>query len=437
MNPDNQTKRVAILGGGYAGMAAAVELSAAGVSGTVFEAGKVLGGRARRVVLDGYALDNGQHLLIGAYSELLRMMRQVGLDPDAMFLRRPLEWVVEPSLRLSCPRLPAPLHLLGGLLFARGIGTHERLRLIAALTHARASEWLLSRDCSALQWLHDRGQPDSLIVSFWQPLIVAALNTPVEKASAQVLLNVLRDSLGAGREASDLLFPKVDFSALFPDAAASWVEAHGGEIRLGSMVRQLRQSVDGWQVNGGAPCFDAVVCALPAHRAGMVLAGLPEMSGLARQLSGWEYQPIVTVYLQYERHVRLPRPMTGLADSIAQWVFDRSATHEQPGMMAVVISAEGTHQQLGREALQDVVERELHQRLGLPVKAQWRSMIAEKLATYACVPMMSRPSNRTNLPGLFLAGDYTRGCTRDYPATLEGAVRSGVAAAQQILETFE
>lgn len=437
MNPEYQTKRVAILGGGYAGMAAATELAAAGVSVTVFEAGRVLGGRARRVMLDGRELDNGQHLVIGAYSELLRIMRRVGLDPESQFLRRPLEWVVEPGFRLRCPRLPAPLHLAAGLLFAIGIGMNERFCLIRALHHAENNGWRLAMDCTATQWLQEMRQPPRLVSRFWQPLIVAALNTPPEKASAQVLLNVLRDSLGGARDASDLLFPKVDFSALFPDAAARFVESRGGTVRLGAMVKHLQQIDNGWLVNGEENGFDAVVCALPPHRAGMALADLPALTEVAARLSSWEYQPIVTVYLQYDPQIRLPRPMTGLEDSIAQWVFDRSDTHRQPGMIAVVISAEGSHQQLGRDALQDAVEDELHVRLGLPAKAQWRAMVAEKLATYACVPGMLRPPNRTALPGLYLAGDYTAGSPNDYPATLEGAVRSGLAAAREILETFK
>ncbi len=430
-------KQIAILGGGYAGMAAAVELAAAGVSVTVFEAGKVLGGRARKVVLDGRELDNGQHLLIGAYSGLLEQMRRVGLDPDALFLRRPLEWVVEPGFRMRCPGLPAPLHLAAGLLLASGMSLSERISLVQALQHARAADWQLPADYSAAQWLIDRKQPAGLVSRFWHPLIIAALNTPPEKASAQVLLNVLRDSLGGSREASDLLFPRVDFSALFPQAAAAFVERHGGAVKLGAMARQLLRKADGWQVNVENDRFDAVVCALPPHRAGMVLGSLPELAGVSARLSAWEYQPIVTVYLQYEAHVGLPRPMTGLADSIAQWVFDRRHTHATAGLIAVVISAEGEHLSLGREAMMDAVEHELHFRLGLPAKSLWRATIAEKLATYACVPDMVRPANRTALPGLWLAGDYTAGTPHDYPATLEGAVRSGVAAAQQLLETIE
>ncbi|MDR3412806.1 MAG: hydroxysqualene dehydroxylase HpnE [Formivibrio sp.] len=428
--------KIAILGGGYAGMAASVELAAADHAVTVFEAGKVLGGRARKVVLDGREVDNGQHLVIGAYGELLRLMQLAGVEPDTVFLRQPLELVVEPGFRLACPKLPAPLHLAAGLLGARGLGVVARWRLIRTIRATQAANWLLPVDCTVAQWLTEQRQPVSLITRFWQPLTVAALNTPIEKASAQVLLNVLRDSLGGARAASDLLFPRVDFSALFPEAAARWVESHGGEVRLGVMVKSLRRTESGWQVGASEERYGAVICALPPHRAGMALHDLPQLAALAQQLEQWEYQPIVTVYLQYEPAVRLPRPMTGLADSPAQWVFDRSYSHATPGLIAVVISAEGEHTQWSRETLIAAVESELHLRLHLPVQAQWRGMIAEKRATFACVPGMQRPVNRTGEAGLWLAGDYTAGNDYDYPATLEGAVRSGVAAARALLESM-
>lgn len=425
--------KIAILGGGYAGMAAAIELAASGAVVTVFEAGKVLGGRARKVVLDGREIDNGQHLLIGAYGELLRVMTLAGVDPSAAFLRQPLDLVVEPGFRLACPKLPAPLHLAVGLLGARGLGVAARWQLIRAIRSAQTAGWKLAVDCTVADWLAQQRQSRNLVARFWQPLTVAALNTPLEKASAQVLLNVLRDSLGGARAASDLLFPKVDFSALFPEAAAGFVLARGGDVRVGAMVKSLRRTESGWEVGEGDERYDAVICALPPHRAGMVLRNFPRLAALAQQLEQWEYQPIVTVYLQYEPAVRLPRPMTGLADSPAQWVFDRSYSHATPGLIAVVISAEGEHTQWSREVLMAEVERELHLRLHLPAQAQWRGMIAEKRATFACVPGMRRPVNKTAEPGLWLAGDYTAGQHYDYPATLEGAVRSGVTAARELM----
>lgn len=426
-------KKVAILGGGYAGMAAATELAAAGCAVTVFEAGKVLGGRARQVSLDGRSLDNGQHLVIGAYQELLRLQAMVGVDTQQVYLRQALTLQVEPHFRLRCPNLPAPLHLLLGLLSARGLGWLDRVRLIRAMHVAEKGAWRLAHDRPVAQWLAEQAQSAQVISRFWHPLVIAALNTPLEQASTQILFNVLRDSLAGPRAASELLWPKCDFSALFPEPAAKFVAEHGGEMRLGCMVRQLAQDERGWQVNNGEERYDAVICALPPHRASMALKHVAQLAATVAQLEQWQYQPIITAYLQYAPSVRLRSPMLGLANSDAQWVFDRGQTHGAEGLIAVVISAEGEHEQYSREILLDRLVEQLHQRLGLPREVKWRSMIAEKMATFACVPNMQRPANATAVSGLWLAGDYTAGLPYDYPATLEGAVRSGVAAARGVI----
>ncbi|WP_293930943.1 hydroxysqualene dehydroxylase HpnE [Iodobacter sp.] len=428
----NSKSSVAVLGGGYAGMAAAAELAAAGIKVSVFEAGKVLGGRARRVELAEQSFDNGQHLVIGAYTELLAMMAKVGVDCEAAFLRMPMELVVEPDFRLACPKLPAPLHLAVGLIFAQGLTWAERFALLRAIRVAQAADWQLAEDVSVSCWLADQRQPKVLISRFWQPLTVAALNTPLELASAQVLLNVLRDSLGGARAASDLLLPKLDFSALFPDAAERFIQQRGGQVYRSRRITQLEKTPEGWRLNGEPECFDAVICALPPHGLSPVLATLPQL----KVLGDWIYQPIVTVYLQYDQSTRLARPMQGLSDSLAQWVFDRSFTHGMDGLIAVVISATGSHQFLPQEELAAAVVAELHQRLALPVEVLWQQVITEKRATFACTPSMQRPSNKTTEHGFWLAGDYTRGLagSGDYPATLEGAVRSGVAAAQGVVQ---
>ncbi|GAA5787370.1 hydroxysqualene dehydroxylase HpnE [Chitiniphilus shinanonensis] len=427
-------KRVAILGGGYAGMAAAVELVDAGLRVAVLEAGKVLGGRARKVPLDGRALDNGQHLVIGGYRDLLAMMQRVGVDPDTAYLRTPLDLAVQPDFHLRCPAWPAPWHLAAGLARVKGLSWGERWALIRAVLGAQRARWVLPTDCSVAAWLHLERQPTRLIDCFWRPLTVAALNTPLELASAQVLFNVLRDSLGGARDASDLLFPKVDFSALFPEAAAAYVERHGGSIWLGQTVKQLARTGERWRVNDDATAFDGVVCALPPHRLGMALhRDLAEELGVdVAALESWDYQPIVTLYLEYHR-AALPQPMVGLSGGLVQWVFDHGHTHDVSNRIAVVLSARGAHSELPREALERAVAIELDRAFGWG-QPDWCRLIAEKRATFACVPGLSRPANATRAPTLWLAGDYTAG---DYPATLEGAVQSGRKAARGIIAALQ
>ncbi|MDK2123914.1 hydroxysqualene dehydroxylase HpnE [Parachitinimonas caeni] len=430
-----QTSRVAIIGGGYAGMAAAVELAAAGRQVAVFEAGKVLGGRARRLDVDGLVLDNGQHLVVGAYRELLRLMTQVGIDEASAFLRQPLDLSLHGQFSLRCPRLPAPLHVAAALLFARGLSLSERWQIVRAMEAAKRSGYRLQQDCSVAQWVTDTGQSPQVLQRMWEPLTLAALNTPVNVASAQVLLNVLRDSLGASRAASDFLLPRLDLSTTFPDAAARYIEQRGGQVRLGVMARHLQRLDDGWQFEGSdGQTFDTLICALPPHRASMLLGALPPLSGLCAQLDNWHYQPIYTVYLRYPPQCRLPKPIQGMLGGYVQWLFDRSDTHGQPGVLAAVISADGPHAQLGRDALAKAVAAEIRAAFPGFAAPLWHQVIAEKRATFACTPGLQRPANATGLPGLWLAGDYTAG---DYPATLEGAVRSGVQAAGLILQSLQ
>ncbi|WP_034619261.1 hydroxysqualene dehydroxylase HpnE [Chitinibacter tainanensis] len=441
--------RVAVIGGGYAGLTAAAELAAQGVVVTVFEAGKVLGGRARRVEraqLSAHSspgkpapLDNGQHLLIGAYQALRGQLRRFGVDEGQVLRRLPMRLQVEPDFVLACARWPAPLHLLSGLLSAKGLSWGERWALLWLIQRAKWQRWRLPVDQTVSEWLAQNRQPAQLISRFWTPLTLAALNTPLEIASAQVLLNVLRDSLGGRRAASDLLLPLVDFSALYAEPAAAYIQQKGGYVQLGHRVKVLRHDAAGWYLDGAAEPYQAVVVATAPHQAAKLLqdSQLPSVQTQAAQLASWPYQPIVTVYLQYTPAVRLAQPMLGLADSLAQWVFDRSDTHGCPGLIAVVISAQGVHSGMGHEELALAVQAELHQQLGLPDEVFSRQVITEKRATFACSVGLARPANRTAASGLYLAGDYTAGLAGpgrgEYPATLEGAVRSGLLAAQALL----
>ncbi len=448
------TRRIAIIGGGYAGMAAAVELAASGVEVTVFEAGKVLGGRARRVERASLSmhntankpapLDNGQHLVIGAYCELLRLMRECGIDIEQAFLRQPMRLQVEPDFLLECPRLPAPLHLAVGLFRAKGLNWGERWALIRAIQVAKWRGWKLRSDMTVAEWLQIQRQPQSLISHFWAPLTLAALNTPLELASAEVLLNVLRDSLGGQRAASDLMLPKVDFTDLFPAPAAEYIKNKGGYVQLGQRVKDIQSNTGAWCVDGGAQGFDAIIIATAPHQAAKLLSDSSQAIALAQQLAAWPYQPIVTVYLQYEADVKLAQPMLGLADAYSQWIFDRGVTHGCAGLIAVVISAQGLHIGLNHDDLAMAVQAELHQRLGLPDLVLQQQVITEKRATFACTPDLARPDNRTIVAGLYLAGDYTAGLAAmkgrsrgEYPATLEGAVRSGIKAARAVLHDFK
>ncbi|MCC7483357.1 MAG: FAD-dependent oxidoreductase [Burkholderiales bacterium] len=422
----------AVIGGGYAGIAAAVTLAARGLPVTLYEAARTLGGRARRVDRAEAALDNGLHILIGAYRETLRLMRLVGADPDRLLLRMPFEWRIHGVLSLAAAALPAPLHLLGGLAGARGMSVSERLSAARFLATMRRARFRLDGDMSVASLLRRERQAERIVRFLWGPLCVAALNTAPGEASAQVFLNVLRDCVAAARDASDIMLPRTDLTALFPGPAAEWLRARGATILTGERVVGIGAAGEALSVRsaGSERRFDHVVCAVAPHQVASLLVA-PELAGCARLIARFTYQPIHSVYLQYPGDTRLPAPMLGFDSPLAQWAFDRGALAGQGGLIGVVISARGGHEALSHDTLARRVAAALRQALGALPAPLWWQVIAEKRATYACTPGLQRPGNLTPLAGLALAGDYTAG---DYPATMEAAVRSGVAAAHALIE---
>jgi squalene-associated FAD-dependent desaturase len=407
--------RVAVIGAGYAGLACAVELADAGMAVAVFEASRTLGGRARAVEIDGMEVDNGAHILVGAYREMLRLMRKVGAGETAL-RRETLHLEYPAEVKISAPNWPAPLHLGWALLTAQGLSFKEKLAAIRFMRTQQARGFRLAADMPAADLFIAHRQPERVRRFLWEPLCLAALNTPVASASAQVFLNVLRDSLAADRAASDLLLPATDFSRLFPEPAARYIEARGGKVHRSTRIGSLDELDELGR-------FDhRVIAVAPYH-----------LAALAPQIAAqfqFAWQPIVTCYLAYPATTLLPFPMVGMTGGHAQWLFDRGALCGQPGVLAAVISGDGPHQALSHAELAAAVHQEIFALLpGLPAPGKsW--VIEEKRATFACTPNLARPPTATDLPNVWLAGDYVAG---DYPATLESAVRSGVAAARSIL----
>jgi squalene-associated FAD-dependent desaturase len=445
-----EAQHIAVIGAGWAGCSAAVELTQAGHQVTLFEASRQLGGRARRVDINETILDNGQHILLGAYSQTLQMMRKVGIDPTSAMLRLPLQMCYPADsggMIFVTPRLPAPLHLLVALWRARGLERQDKLALARFSSAARWMGWQLHDDCSVSTLLERFDQTERLIQLMWRPLCIAALNTRPEQASAQVFLAVLRDSLGARRSASDMLLPRLDLSSLFPQRAAAFIEERGGNVESGSSVKQLRRHGESWQLqtSDASLDFDAVVIATPPQAAATLLEGSGDAAQLApllTSLRAFEYEPITTCFLQYASSTRLPQPFFALVDdpenaggtaAWGQFVFDRGQLDPaQAGLLAVVISASSGAIQAGHQALANAVASQLAAAFKQPQLASpsWTRVISEKRATFACTPGLARPDNNSGLDKLLLAGDYT---ASDYPATLESAVRSGKQAAQELL----
>jgi squalene-associated FAD-dependent desaturase len=416
--------RVAVIGAGWAGLAAAVTLAERGVPVTVFEASRQLGGRARRVSVDGVDLDNGQHILIGAYRETLRIMRLVGADPDVLLLRLPLELRYADRFHLRAPRLPYPLNLLGALLGAKGLGLAQGLSALRFMASLQWRGFKVEPDRSVAQLLDEHGQSGAVRARLWEPLCVSALNTPVAAASARMFANVLRDGLTGSRAASDFLIARTDLGTIFPEPAAEFVKARGGTIELGAPVRRIERIHGGFRLNE-AQTFSDVVIACGPHHVGPILVQLSELADALATIGAFAYEPIVTCYLQYPESVSLPSPMLGFRGGVLQWVFDRGKLGGPKGLLAAVISASGPHEELSKDALASKIDTELRAALGALPDPRWSQVITEKRATFSCRPGLKRPEGTTPISGLLLAGDYV---ASEYPGTLEAAVRSGIAA---------
>ncbi len=417
---------IAVIGGGWAGCAAALTLAEAGLAVTLFEAGRTLGGRARSVECAGQVLDNGQHILLGAYTQTLSLIQR--LHPaaaDEVLWRLPLTLRQPPDFSLTCPRLPAPLHLAAGLLGAHGLSWREKL-MAAQWAHRllRDSEPIAPQSVYQLT----RNQPARLNRLLWHPLCVSALNTPPEIACAKVFRNVIRAAFGGSNRHSDLVLPRRDLTALFPAPVAARLLDRQGSVQLSSRVNRLESAADSVTVvtRDAAHEFSHAILAVAPQHLGALVAPVPALTALAQTVAAYRYQPIATGYVQYAPSVRLREPMFALGDGPAQFVFDRGQSHGQAGLLAFVASAAA---QLTPGWLSQA-EAQL-QRIMQPGAAVWRQSIVEKQATYACVSGMPRPSVRTPHPRIYLAGDYTAG---PYPATLESASLSGVQSARTLLE---
>ena len=431
---------VAVVGAGFAGIAAAVALAKAGRRVLLVEARGHLGGRAATLVdrATGEPVDNGQHVMFGCYVQTLALLDELG-QRDAVMVQPALHvpFIGPDGARrdLRCANLPAPLNLAAGLLRWRAIDMRERARAARlALALIRGATPHPHETVSA--WLMRMGQTRRLRGWLWDPLAVAALNESPDVAAASMFAPVLRELFTGGRQSSSLVLPRVPLGELYAEPARAYLTARGSIVHTGRPAR-VSIAARGFTVRAGDTRWTVpgVVSAVPWHQLGALFEdGVPPpLAPIAAAAARMQPVAIVTVNLWYDRPV-LDTPFAGLIGRTAQWVFDRRAlAGDASSHVSVITSAASGLSERGDDAIIEIISADL--RAALPRARDARvtraTVIREKQATFSVKPgSPERPEERTPLNGFFLAGDWLR---TGLPGTIEGAVRSGNRAAYQLL----
>ncbi|MDH5395407.1 MAG: hydroxysqualene dehydroxylase HpnE, partial [Gammaproteobacteria bacterium] len=326
---------VIIIGAGWAGLAAAIKLTQAGKNVLVLESAKQTGGRARGVKFNSHNVDNGQHILIGAYYECLNLFKTIGIDTATKLKLLPLQLTVidknKTALKLTAPKLPAPYHLLYSLLTAKGLSFKDKIAGIRFGLYLKKNNYMFSQDISVSALFIATKQTGRLIKNLWEPLCLATLNTPVHKASANVFMRVFKDAFTRNRKDADTLLPTVNLSELFPVEAVNYIEAHGGLVKLKSRVENIiieNNKVRGVEINQGlqtAQLIESsqVIIATAPQNLKKLLSKHDNLKTVSTSIKHINFEPIVTIYLQYSGDPKLEQNMTGMSNTLSQWVFDR------------------------------------------------------------------------------------------------------------------
>ncbi len=441
---------VVVVGGGFAGLAAASSLAEAGARVLVLDARPQLGGRATAFAdrATGELVDNGQHVMFGCYRETLAFLARVGAMENVRRERSLNVPFLDRSGRrsvLKCPSLPSPLHLLAGVLAWDALPWGDRLSVLQMARPIRAARRdliehgrvTLPGSDTVSSWLRAHGQSDRLTEWLWEPLAVAALNQSPEEALAEPFVRVLAEMFGPDPADSALVLPTRPLHQMYAEPARAFIESRGGAVRTGALARIVADDkrVTGVEVRGERIEAAWVVSAVPwfGMRTLFGEAVPGPLRDLVQTAASMRSKPIVTVNLWYDTRV-MDEPFVGLPGRMMQWVFDkRLAFGSEASHLSLVASGadalagEGTADLVARAA------REVEEAIPGARRAKLTrgTVVREKQATFSlAADQPPRPGRETALGGLFLAGDWI---DTGLPGTIESAVLSGHRAASSIL----
>ncbi|MBM4162347.1 MAG: FAD-dependent oxidoreductase [Ignavibacteria bacterium] len=465
---------VIVIGGGLSGLSAAVDLASRGIPVLVLEQRRHLGGRTSSFTDDqtGDVIDNGQHLMMGCYKETRRLLRTIGTDHLAS---------LQPNLHidflhpekgfsvLSCPPLPAPLHVLWGLLGLRSLSLRDRSRLLKVGLELQKDPLNMESRLKALtvdEWLTRLGQSAENKKYLWDIIAIGSLNDDPKKVSALLFYRILRAAFLGSRENSAMLVPNAGLSELFVEPSVRYLRSRGSDVLTGCGVGRL--VLEGDRVTA-VQCSDGVtrdarafISAVPAHALLPLLeqsvrhsersacppfgffggrreeseSATTALRSLLESVRRFESSPIITIYLWFDRPI-IDSEFVALLDSPVQWIFNRTKIlrlkHDARQFLSLVISGAAEYVEKDKEKIVSMALDAL--RNALPAARQssivHSLVIKEKRATFSPTPVVEtlRPATETGIENLFLAGDWT---DTGYPATIEGAVMSGRVAADRV-----
>lgn len=421
---------VGIIGGGWAGLSAATELVSQGIPVTVLESSATLGGRARVINWSDTPIDNGLHVLMGAYKETLRKIAMVSEEHSGnCLLRLPLTFDIRPNFYFTSGTTNYPLNLILGLIRTKGLNNEDKIKICYFMLSIKRIIKRPFLDNSVKTLLERYKQTENAIKYLWEPICLAALNTPIREASAKIFISVVQKTILSDSSASQILIPTEDLSQIFPTKAKKYIEKKGSQIKFKTRVETIKKSGELFEINNNRNfCFSHVIVAVSPHHVKEIISSLSNLKTISQKIETLDYQPITSIYLQYPTSVKLPRPMIGIENSLCHWVFDRGIILGQHGLLGVVISGPGAHQNVSNEQLANIIHNDLNKEFGLPNYKKY-IVIREKRATVKSAPNRVFIDNLTPEPRLYIAGDYTEA---DYPATLEASVISGSKCAQLV-----